>query len=112
MKYFCTETECAQSGSSCFLEFQRGRYRHKHWLDSSVFLHDDIFERLGLYPVFAEAIPGFAHWGLTEVNREQYLRLKSRAAEAGGEILAAVTELDRWACQCFEKEDVFTICGI
>ena len=112
MKYFCAETERKKSKSSCYLEFQKGRYANKCWLEDSICLHDDIFEKLGLYQVLISAIPQFDHWGITEVSPEQWQLVKSNAEMIGGEVLIAVIELDEWVVKCFEKEEVFTICGI
>ena len=46
MNYFCTESERKASHSTCYLEFQKGKYKGKHWLEDSIFLHDDIFKEL------------------------------------------------------------------
>ena len=35
-----------------------------------------------------------------------------RAEAVGGEALVAVMEIEEWGAKCFEKEEVFTICGI
>ncbi len=112
MKYFCTEIERKKSKSSCYLEFQKGRYANKHWLEDSICLHDDIFEELGLYQVLNSANLKFDHWGITEVSPEQWQQVKIKAEALGGEVLVAVMELDEWVVKCFEKEEVFTICGI
>lgn len=87
MKYFCTETEQKKSKSSCYLEFQKGRYANKCWLEDSICLHDDIFEELCLYQVLCSAIPQFDHWGITEVSLEQWQQVKNKAEAVGGEVL-------------------------
>ena len=110
--YFRTAAQRKAQGSTCYLEFQRGRFRGKHWLDRSLYLHDDAFEHLGLYEVFVTALPKFDHFGVTEVTPAQYKRLKSIALERGGDIAAAILELDHWVENCFLTETRFTICGI
>lgn len=57
-------------------------------------------------------IPQFDPFGITEVSSEQWQQVKSKAEAVGGEVLVAVMELDEWVVKCFEKEAVFTICGI
>lgn len=112
MKYFCTEMERKASKSTCYFEFQKGRYANKYWLEDSICLHDDVLEKLGLYQILISAIPHFDHWGITEVSQEQWRQVKNNAEAVGGEVLVAVMELDEWVVKCFEEEAVFTICGI
>lgn len=62
--------------------------------------------------MFVAAIPQFDPFGITEVTKEQWKQVKSRAESVGGEALVAVTEMEDWVVECFEEEEVFTICGI
>ena len=110
--YFRNAAQRKSQGSTCYLEFQRGRFRGKHWLERSLYLHDDVFEQLGLYEIFVAALPEFDHYGVTEVTPAQYEELKALALERGGEIAAAIRELEHWAENCFLTETRFTICGI
>lgn len=57
-------------------------------------------------------IPQFDPFGITEVTKEQWKQVKSRAEAVGGEALVAVMEIEDWVGKCFEEEEVFTICGI
>ena len=111
MKYFCTETERKASKSTCYFEFQKGRHKGKHWLEDSISIHDDLL-RDEIYQVFVAAIPQFDPFGITEVTKEQWQQVKSRAEAAGGEALVAIIEIEDWVVKCFEEEKVFTICGI
>lgn len=99
-------------GGTCYFEFQRGRFRGKHWLERSVYLHADQFEQLNLYDVFSEALPHFDCFSTTEVTPAQYGILKSLAMSRGGKAAAFITELDQWVQNCLYIENVFTICGI
>ena len=112
MNYFCTEKERKASHSTCYLEFQRGEYREKHWLEDSIFLNDDIFHELCLYRLFRKAISDFDHYGITEVDEKQWEILKTMALEQGGETKKAIEELSIWVSDCFKEEKIFTICGI
>lgn len=115
MIYFCTAEERRNSGTACYFEFQIGLHRGdmgEHWLESSIYLYDEVFEELGLYSVFATATPQFDYYGITVVTSEQWQRVKSIAQVVKGEILVAINELDEWVAKCFESEKVFTICGI
>ena len=111
MKYFCTETERKASKSTCYFEFQKGRHKGKHWLEDSLCIHDD-FLNDDIYQIFVTVIPQFDPFGITEVSSGQWKQVKSKAEAVGGEVLVAVMELDEWVVKCFEKEAVFTICGI
>lgn len=111
MKYFCTENERKASKSTCYFEFQKGRHKGNHWLEDSFCIHDDLLND-EIYQIFVNAIPQFEPFGITEVSPEQWQQVKTNAEAVGGEALVAVMELDEWVVKCFEKEAVFTICGI
>ena len=99
-------------GGTCYFEFQRGRFRGKHWLDRSVYLDAELFDHLHLFSLFQEALPHFNYYYVTEVSPAQYEKLKSLALARGGESSALIQELDHWVQDCFLTENVFTICGI
>lgn len=111
MKYFCTETERKASKSTCYFEFQKGCHKGKHWLEDSINIHDDLL-RDEIYQVFLAVISQFDPFGITEVTKDQWLQVKSRAEAVGGEALDAVMEIEDWVVKCFKEEEVFTICGI
>ena len=112
MNYLYTEKERKASHSSCYLEFQKGEYKGKHWLSDSVSLHDDIFHELHLYKLFVQAIPEFDHYGITEVNQSQWEILRELSIQQGGETQVLIEELAIWVLECFKSEKIFTICGI
>lgn len=111
MKYFVTEIERKASKSTCYFEFQKGSHEGKHWLEDSICIHDDLLKD-EIYQVFVAAIPQFDPFGITEVTKEHWQQVKSNAEAVGGEVLVAVMELDEWVVNCFEQEEMFTICGI
>ena len=111
MKYFCTENERKESKSTCYFEFQKGRHKGKHWLEDSLCIHNDLLSD-EIYQIFVNVIPQFDPFGITEVSPEQWQQMKCNAEAVGGEVLIAIMELDEWVEKCFEKEKVFTICGI
>ena len=107
-----TAAQRKSRGGTCYFEFQRGRFRGRHWLDRSVFLHADRFDDLNLYDLFREALPHFDYYYVTEVTPAQYEKLKALALARGGETANLFRELDHWVQDCFFTENVFTICGI
>ncbi|MDO4556672.1 MAG: hypothetical protein Q4B70_16275 [Lachnospiraceae bacterium] len=112
MKYFCTEPQRKASKSTCYLEFQRGSYDGRAWKSDSLNLHDDVFEATGLSAIFAQAIPQFDHWGITEVTPTQWQKLQQLLLDSGGVEREIIAELTPWVTACFQIEPVFTICGI
>lgn len=112
MNYFCTEKERKASHSTCYLEFQKGKYRGNHWLEDSISLHDDIFHELHLYRLFVRAMPEFDHYGITEVTEYEWETLKKLALEQEDNVRELIEELSVWVSECLEIEKVFTICGI
>lgn len=110
--YLYTAAQRKALGGTCYFEFQRGRFRNKHWLERSVFLHMDQFDHLDLNRLLSEVLPHFDYCGVTEVSPIQYKKLKALALARGGEVANLFEELDHWVQDCFFTENVFTICGI
>ena len=108
----CSASRRKMLGGTCYFEFQRGRFRGKHWLDRSVFLDGDLFNSLKLWDIFAQALPDFNYYGTTTVTPAQYEKLNALALQRGGDTAALIRELDHWVQDCFLTETVFTICGI
>ena len=113
MKYFLTEAERKKRGSTLYFEFQKGKFKGKCWLNDSLCLHADIFDRLKLYGFFSKVMPTFDYYYMSNyVTRDTWALIRSLSKEHGGEIEELIKELTPWANDCFEKYDVFTICGI
>ena len=110
--YLYNAAQRKAKGGTCYFEFQRGRFRGKHWLERSVYIHMDQFDRMRLPELFSEALPHFDYCGLTEVTPTQYECLKALAMNRGDETADLFRELDHWVQDCFFTENVFTICGI
>lgn len=112
MTYFITETQRKNKKSTRYFEFQKGAFHNRCWKETSLCLHVNTFDDLQLYDTFAQALPHFDYFGVTEVTPAQYETLKSMALSRGGEIAAVIEELDPWVRTCFQTEKVFTILGI
>ncbi|MBE6923218.1 MAG: hypothetical protein E7465_08605 [Ruminococcaceae bacterium] len=110
--YLYNAAQRKAKGGTCYFEFQRGRFRGKHWLERSLFLDADRFDHMNLYEIFREALPHFDYYYVTEVTQAQYEKLKALALARGGETAELFRELDHWAENCYLTENVFTICGI
>ena len=110
--YFVSEKERRASHSTCYLEFQRGKYQKKCWLSDSVNISDDNFKSLELYELFCSVVPEFSIYGLTEINQKQWNEIYEIAKDIGGKREEAIEELKPWVISCFQEESVFTVCGI
>ena len=111
MEYFISESERKASHSTCYFEFQQGKFRWKHWLVNSLFLHADIFEAMRLFELFSKSIPDFNYYGPTNVDKPQWDAIVKNSLE-NENWRAIIAELTPWVDACFEKHQYFAICGI
>jgi len=111
MQFFLNPAERKASGSSCFFEFQPGKFCGKHWLESSVCLHADRFDELDLWKLFSGVLKEFSYCGPTEVRQDQWACLVKNAGERES-WQTVIAELTPWAEACFRTHSCFTICGI
>lgn len=111
MKYFITEAERKATHSSCYFEFQKGRYQEKCWREDSVSLSDDLWDELHLSDLFGEVLPDFNYCGVTAVSREEWDKILIRAEEVP-QWREIIFEFSPWAEKCFETYDVFSILGL
>lgn len=110
--YFITNSQRKKRGT-CFFEFQKGDFRdEKHWLEDSVMLDAEVFDRLGMLRIFQHAVPDFNYYGPTQVTAQEYQQLKLRGLAAGGEIAEVIRELDPWAEAALQSHGCFSILGI
>ena len=112
--YYLLDAERRKArGGTLYLEFQPGPYRNKHWQDDSLFLPASLFDDLGLYDLFIQAIPQFDYYYFTEVKPDQFRLLlelvEKHHTQCAAEILAELTpQAEKWLTQF----GCFTICGI
>lgn len=100
-------------GGSLYLEFQPGPYREKHWQADSLFLPAPLFDDLGLYDLFVQAIPHFNYYYYTEVTAEQFQALRALAEQHHTQCAAEIlSELAPQAEVWLKEFGCFTICGI
>ena len=111
MKYFLDEVQRKATGSTCYFEFQKGKFRNKFWLKDSLYLHADIFDSLMLYELFSNSIEDFCYYAPTEVGKGHWETLVANAKE-NEHWKDVVEELTLWVEECFTKHKCFTICGI
>ena len=113
MYFLMTAAQRKERGGTLYLEFQPGPYREKHWQEDSLFLPAPLFDDLGLFELFAQAIPRFDYYYYTEVSLAQFRALRELAeahhTQCAAEILAELTpNAEKW----LSEYGCFTICGI
>ena len=111
MKYFVNEMERSASGSTCYVELQKGRYCGKRWKKDSMSIHMDIFDETHLHDLFSSVV-NFDYFGLTEITIDEWNTLVDKAHSIGGKIEEIISEIITWVEDNYKKENVFTICGI
>lgn len=109
MKYCCTNE---QRQGTCYQELINGPYREEVWGRDSLYLEDDYIDTLGLYDLLIASVPQYDRWGITEVTKEQWEQMNSKAKELGGEAYVVMEEIQQWAKQKKHKETVYTILGV
>lgn len=112
MKYFITGEERKKSGSTCFIEFQRGEYDNEIWHISSICIDEELFYDLKLRKLFSSVLPQFDYFGITQVLPEHFARVKDAASTYLPETAECINELDSWLKQENEDGVMFTIVGM
>ena len=112
MNYFLSENERKASGSTCYFEFQKGKYANRHWLKDSLCLHADLFEELSLLQLFVASLGAFDSYAPTNIVEKAQWHKIVEASKENEYWRLAVEELRPWAEECFAEHTCFTICGI
>ena len=117
MRYFITEDERKRSGSTAFIEFQKGRYDGSCWHIDSVCMDEDLFGELHLRRFFSMVLPQFDYYGITQVSVTAFEKLKDAAINFSSDVCECLNELEDWVKAKDEdmkgdNDILFTICGM
>lgn len=112
MRYLITEEDRKRTGSSEFIEFQRGKYDGQCWHIDSVYIAEETFYELKLRRFFSSVLPQFDYYGLTQVNAEEFKELKKAAHAFSNEADECIKEIVAWIGDDESGDVVFTICGM
>jgi len=112
MRFFISEDERKRSGSTEFIEFQKGRDDGKCWHIDSISMDEELFSELHLRRFFTKILPDFDYYGITQVSREDFENLKENAAAFSLDADACMKELDDWLGTNGDSDILFTIYGI
>ena len=112
MKYFIDEKTRKESGSTCFLDFQKGYYHDKCWLNDSINISDTLWNKLELSKLFSIVLADFDYYGLNVVNKEQWNKIVEISRKMNAEWEEVIAEVTPWVSMCFDENEVFTIIGM
>lgn len=111
MKYFIVNSE--RRGTD-YYEFCKGRWDGEtFWKDDSIYLHDDVlYENHDFLSALMKVKPDFDSFGVTEISREDWERLRSEVQSYPDGCREMFMELDTWVMDTFLAYDCFTVLGI
>ncbi len=109
MKYFIKNSE---RQGTCYFEFQKGEFNGKFWLEDSLFLDEDIFDKFELYKYFQIAVPEFDYYGMNNaITPEQWKKLVSLIPKNSKQE-ELFDKLTVWVNDTLEEYGTFSILGI
>jgi hypothetical protein len=115
MKYFLTEHEREQTGSTCYHEFYKGKWDEEtmlFWSEDSLYIHDNQMFDLKLDELICSIVNTYDPFGETEIDKTQWNAIKSKAEMIGDNLLDAINELTPWVEDTYVTHNIFTILGI
>ena len=112
MRFFITEEDRKRSGSSEYIEFQKGRYDGECWHIDSISMAEQTFYDMKLRRFFSSVLPQFDYYGLTQVTSSEFEKLKNEAPLFSNEAAECMNELSAWIGDSKEDDVVLTICGM
>lgn len=112
MVYFVDQEERKASDSTFYLEFQKGNYHGKCWLQDSLNIGGDLWDQYHLSELIRSVIAGFDYYGITVVTRDQWKAIVKTAQNANPTWAAIIAEATPWVDNCFTEYDEFTILGV
>ena len=112
MQFFIDEKQRKSSHSTCYLEFQKGHFSGEFWLDDSINISGDLWDRYHLSGTFTSVIKGFDYYGITEVTQKQWEKVIVHCREFNPIGYDVLKEAEPWVSECFKEHDVFTIAGL
>ena len=93
-------------------ELMRGSFENLHWLEDSLYITEDVFQKLELDVLFRTCLDEFSYFGVTVVTRTDWDRIKNTANHSFPCCSKVLAKIDQWARVGFQTEECFTVCGI
>ena len=112
MFFFITEEERKKSKSTCYFEFQKGKYHGKCWENGSVSIRDSLWDEYELSDLFEKAVPDFDYFGVTEISPEQWENILKICEKEKPKGACVIDDVREWVEECFKEFGCFAICGM
>lgn len=112
MKYFVDETERKASGSTCYLEWQKGYHHDECWLSDSINIDGYLWDKAALTQFMHQVIKSFDYYDSNVISKKQWEEIVTLSQTANLLCKDIITEAIPWVTECFEEYEVFTICGL
>ena len=112
MKYFITEEQRKASDSTCYMEFMKGYYNDKCWLEDSINIDAFLWDNLDLSKLIHSVNKDFDYYDLTVITKEQWQEITRISNETSGKWKEVIDEATPWVEECFREFEVFTISGM
>lgn len=112
MKFFVSEKERKASATTCYFEFQKGKYHGKCWESDSVSIRDSVWDEYELSDLFERAVPDFDYFGVTEISPAEWNEILNICKTENPKGACVVEDVREWVAECFQNFKCFTICGM
>lgn len=112
MEYFVNLNDVRQIGSTLYFEFQEGTYKDECWLDSSIYISDEIWKQFYMTKFIGENVENFDYYGVTQINKEQWKKIVYNSQVEDCVCKDVIKEAIPWVNSCFENNEFFSIVGI
>lgn len=112
MIFFVNEDQRKTSGSTCYLEFQKGNYNDKCWLPDSISIYCELWDEHNLSDLFTHVVKDFDYFGTTKISKKQWKEIVKLSKESHQIWQEIIAEADLWVKECFKEYDIFTIIGM
>ena len=112
MKYFVNETERKASGSTCYLEWQKGYHHDECWLSDSISIDGYLWDKASMTQFLQQVVKDFDYYDFNIINKKQWGEIVTLSQIANPLCKNIISEAIPWVTECFKKYGVFTICGL
>ena len=112
MRFFINANQRKTINSTCYLEVQEGQYHDKCWLDSSIYISIELWEKFHISNLIREVVPEFDFYGIAVITKEYWINIVKKSQIEECFCKEIIAEVVPWATKFFKTNDVFTILGM
>ena len=96
MKYFVDETERKASGSTCYLEWQKGYHHDECWLSDSINIDGYLWDKAALTQFMHQVIKSFDYYDSNVISKKQWEEIVTLSQTANLLCKDIITEAIPW----------------